>query len=260
MADVHDIQRAFLHDIYTGEHTCAEYFAKDLWGGLNRFEIYRNNTFLGLTELLKTTYDVTRQIVGEAFFTQMARKYTAYHPQRDGNRSLFGSDFPEFLRTQEPEHRLAYLADVAALEWAQAQAGCAEDAPVLSIEAFSQLSMENAPVLALHPSVHLVPQTFNGLEIWKAHSMGTWEGTLEVREAPHALLVFRDPVEYLVFIKVISPHFSCFLEGCRGGMPFFKALQNAISGKNGLEAGSLEEIQREFSKALAWGVFRSIKG
>src|SRR5260370_2714307 len=84
----------------------------------DRLDIYRNTIILGLTKALRLCYPVVQRLVGADFFDDAARRFIAEHPPRSAYLDQFGSEFPEFLRRFPPAASLAYLADVARLEWA----------------------------------------------------------------------------------------------------------------------------------------------
>jgi hypothetical protein len=100
-----------------------------------RFDVYRNNVFVGLIEALERRYPVCRTLVGEEFFRAMARLYVELSPPRSPVLLTYGSDFAEFVETFPPAASLPYLADVVRLENALVAAFHARDAEPLSTEA-----------------------------------------------------------------------------------------------------------------------------
>jgi hypothetical protein len=143
-----------------------------------RLQIYRNNTFGSLTEALKDTFPVVCQLVDERFFKYAAHAYVERHPPRAPRLAEYGAAFAEFIAGFEPACQLAYLPDVARLEWAINEAYHAADAPSLDPARIAALPQERYPALAFvaHPSGRLFASAFPVDRIWQAHQPG---GALE---------------------------------------------------------------------------------
>lgn len=253
MTALRDIQAAFIHDIYTGERTSLSYLDTKMASAV-RLDIYQNNTVLGLTDILANAFPVLKKIVGDEFFKTIARHYIKNHPQPSGNRHSFGGNLPAFLESFAPAAALPYLPDVASLEWAYFQAALADDADALNFETLtSAMSANPAFVLAVHPSVHIVRQSFNALDIWQEHQKEAI-GAVQLISQPHTLLIWRAPDDS-VLIRRISPSFSALLQSCQKNMPFVEAM--ALAG-DGLD--DVQGLQREFSEAVSLGVFAHGQG
>jgi len=97
MPALHNIQAAFMHDVYSGEHTSAVYFDKSKSYSPERLDIYYNNTLFGLTDVLAGAYPVLQRIVGEGFFRTLVHHYIEIHSQSTGNRHTFGAELGAFL-------------------------------------------------------------------------------------------------------------------------------------------------------------------
>ena len=94
-----------------------------------RFDIYRNNVVVALIEALGEAFPVMRAVVGESFFEAMAGVYVRAHPPSSPRMMFYGKGFAEFLESFPPAAGLAYLADVARLEYARRIAYHAADEP-----------------------------------------------------------------------------------------------------------------------------------
>lgn len=253
MPCLRDLQSAFLQAIYTDEPLCADVLDKASQDA-NRFDIYRNNTRLGLTSILANSYPVLEQLVGEAFFANLARAYIKQYPQKAGDRHTFGAHLADFLRTFKPALSLPYLSDVARLEWATFYASLAPDALRLDFDTLSaHLVQEPELTLVLHPSASWVSQQFNGLEIWQAHQVQ--EVTpITLKEAPHTILVMRDEHDEVLF-KTVSQDFTWFASLCQSKQPFAQIMALLHDRVN-----NMENFQREFAQVVQIGVFIDIKG
>ncbi|BDW86243.1 DNA-binding domain-containing protein [Roseicyclus marinus] len=117
-----------------------------------RFDVYRNNVAVSLTEALETGFPTVRKLVGDEFFKAMAGVYLRANPPTDPRLALYGTSFPGFLARFGPVAHLAYLPDVARLDLGLRQSYHAADAAPLDTG-----GMEPATVLAQRP--RLAPAT-----------------------------------------------------------------------------------------------------
>lgn len=76
---------------------------------------------------LRTTYSVCHTLVGEDFFNTLARVYIHQNPSHAHNLYEYGENFAEFIANFPPAQCLAYLGDVAQLEWAWLKAFNGQD-------------------------------------------------------------------------------------------------------------------------------------
>jgi len=82
-----------------------------------RFALYRGNLTSTWRKSLAAAYPVIEQLVGEEFFTALAREYGRARPSDSGDLNRFGAHFEQFLRSFEHAQDLPYLPDMARLEW-----------------------------------------------------------------------------------------------------------------------------------------------
>ncbi len=135
-----------------------------------RFRVYRNNVFHGLSEALGDAYPVVRRLVGEAFFRAMAGEYLVLHPPRSRTLALFGAEFPRFVGRFPPAASVPYLGDVARLERAHLEARHAEDAPPIDPDAVAALGPAAVTArFVAHPAARLVASEYPIAEIWRAN-------------------------------------------------------------------------------------------
>lgn len=248
MTALRDIQAAFIHDIYTGERTSLAYLDAKT-ASPTRLNIYQNNTVFGLTDILANTFPVLNKIVGEEFFKTIARHYIKTHPQPCGNRHSFGDRLAGFLTEFKPAGSLPYLHDIAALEWAYFQAALANDADPLDFESLTDaMSADPAFILRIHPSVHIVPQTFNALEIWQEHQKDDI-GAIQLQSYSHQLIIWRGSDDF-VFLRSASEALSSLVTQSQKDMPFAEAMTAA--GEN---VPDVQKFQQEFAEAISLGVF-----
>lgn len=163
-------QRQFLAALYD-DHAVAA--AQTIAGnGLTpeaRLRIYRHSSEETHIAALRTTYPAVRALVGGAFFDQAARGYRRAHPSTSGNLQEFGAAFAEYLETLRACRSLAYLPDVARLEWLRQQAVLAPESQVIPPDkrANGLDPASRALRIVLHPSVHLLVSRHAVLTIWR---------------------------------------------------------------------------------------------
>jgi hypothetical protein len=93
-----------------------------------RFNVYRNNVAVGLSDALEAAFPVVRKLVGDEFFRAMAGVYLRKHPPKSPLMMFYGDAMPQFLRRFEPAKTVPYLPDIAAMELALRHAYHAADA------------------------------------------------------------------------------------------------------------------------------------
>jgi hypothetical protein len=136
-----------------------------------RFGIHRNNLFASLTTVLRDTFPAVCRLVDERFFAYAAHEFIRRYPPSRAVLAHYGADFAAFLRDFPPCRDLAYLADVAALEWLMARAARAAEAEPLSAAALAGIAAEDTPrlSLALHPALGFLASPFPVARIWRAN-------------------------------------------------------------------------------------------
>ena len=98
-----------------------------------RFDVYRNNVVVSLTEALITGFPTIHKLVGDAFFRAMAGVFLRAHPPEDPRLPTYGSRFPGFLMRFDQVGHLPYLPDIAKLDLGMRQSYHAADSTPLSV-------------------------------------------------------------------------------------------------------------------------------
>lgn len=135
----------------------------------NRFNVYRNNVVLGLTNALAESFPVIRKLLGERSFRDVANIFVRAHPPNSPLMMFYGSDFPTFLTTFQPLAHLPYLADTARLEFARRECFHAADAKPIAPEKLGEIAEHALPLtrLHLHPSMRLITSPYPIFSIWR---------------------------------------------------------------------------------------------
>jgi hypothetical protein len=136
----------------------------------DRLDIYRNTFFANATRALRLTYPAIQKLVGVDFFEGAAAAFIAEHPPRSACFDDYGDAFAAFLAGFPPAASLAYLADVARLEWAVSRALHAADVEPLDLARLSALSPDEQERVSFvpHPAVSLLSLATPADVIWRA--------------------------------------------------------------------------------------------
>lgn len=209
------------------------------WNGSDparRFAIYRNNVVVSLIDALADTFPVTLELVGDAFFRAMAGVFVRGCPPRSPILAFYGDDFPDFIGTFPPAAGLAYLADVARLEYLRVRAFHAADGmPISAAELAGVLTDESAlPTLRLrmHPSLSVLHSRSAVVSLWAAHQ-GIGTLATVVPSVPETALVLRHGLD--VEVIEIPPAAGACIVALLEGSPLAAAVARATSIDGGFD-------------------------
>jgi hypothetical protein len=155
--------------------------------------IHRRNVRSARHDALAATYPVVRRLVGDAFFRALALRYGQAHPSRSGDLHLYGDALARFVADDPFAAALAYLPDVARLEWACHESLHAADAPPLDAPALARVPPERQHAIrfVLHPSVRFLACAHPVVALWEANQPGR-DGTPDRTEGADRVRVWRD--------------------------------------------------------------------
>jgi len=201
-----------------------------------RFAVYRNNVYVGLTRALALRFPVTWQLVGEAFFTAMARAYAQDHKPASPMILGYGDDLPDFIAAFGPAAGVDYLADVARLEVAWARAYHAADAVPLAFAALAAVPPEQLPDVRLrpHPAASLISSAHPVGSIWSAHQ-GDAVGPVDVWQS-ETVLVVRPDME--VGVHALPARDAVFAAALFSGASLGEAAEAALAADETFEFGA----------------------
>lgn len=159
-----------------------------------RLAIYRHHVSATLTEALETTYPVVVRLVDRRFFAYAADQFIRRHPPAGPCLFEYGESLADFLATFPASRHLAYLPDVARLEWALNHALHAEDAAIFDPGWLAALRPDEVGGvrLRLHPSVSLLESPWPIDRIWRANQPGSNpDATVSLDQGGARLEVYR---------------------------------------------------------------------
>lgn len=192
---LHEIQQLFADGIFGDDASrIRRHIHAGRFGAERHLQIYRNNVYAGLTDALEAVYPVVARLVGSDCFRGCGYNYVSYAPPEGGNLHDFGAKFADFLASFAPVRALAYLPDVARLEWARHRAFHAAGAGTFALEALATVAADDYAVLRfnLHPSAQLLASNYPLLRIWQINQPdASADDTVDLGEGGVRLLVAR---------------------------------------------------------------------
>ncbi|UYH54851.1 DNA-binding domain-containing protein [Qipengyuania sp. SS22] len=157
--------------------------------------IYRNNYRSALIEALRTTFERTERLVGEAAFHRAAAHHCIAHPPSSWTLDRAGAGFPETcaqLFARDPD-----VAELAALEWAMHEAFTIRDAVPLTLAEFADACADFAEdvwdslQLVLMPDIRCIPASHDLVRLWSSLEADNTEADLAALDSPHCAVVWR---------------------------------------------------------------------
>ncbi len=216
-----------------------------------RIAIHTNNWRQGYREALALMYPVLQRLVGGEYFVGLADDYRLLQPSQRGDLHHIGAGFPGFLQHRFAAGEYAYLADMAALEWAVEDARRAALVDALAPDALRDLAPDAYAGLrlALHPAARLVRSQFPIRRIWFANQPAAESvDTVRLDAGGDALLVRALPTE-VALAALDEPGFM-FVEWLGQGVGLADAAERALGQDAGFDLGAA--VRRLFAlQALA---------
>ena len=213
-----------------------------------RFNVYRNNVAVSLTEALMTAFPVVTKLLGQENFKGLAGIFLRQHPPDTPLMMYYGSEMPDFIAGLPQLQHLPYLPDVARLELAMRESYHAADAPVLPPEALAiDPSTLMGATMTLHPAVRVIASDWPIHAIWAFNMI---EGSPKPEARAETVLVTRpefDPVQ-----TIVSTGGGAFLAALGNGETFGVALDTAQMADPGFD------LSTTLATLLAAGAFTEI--
>jgi hypothetical protein len=189
-----------------------------------RFNVYRNNVAVSLTDALRTAFPVIAKLVGDDFFNAMAGVYLRKHLPQSRLMIHYGQDMPQFLKHFKPAANLPYLSDVAQLELAMRVSYHAADVTPITAELLQTLPTEELMMrhFAIAPSAQLLRSRFPIYDIWRANMT---DDTTAPMSGGQAVLITR--AEFDPRPNLLPAGAATFIMALQAGDTFGDALQKS---------------------------------
>ncbi len=165
-----------------------------------RFNVYRNNVAVSLSDALETAFPVVRKLVGDQFFRAMAGVYLRKHPPKSPLMMFYGAAMPQFLSRFEPAKSVPYLPDIAKVELALRHAYHAADTKPLDANALAAVAPDALmrTRLKIAPAIQTITSPYPIHAIYRANTVA--DASKPIMQ-PEALVVTRagfDPEIHLI--------------------------------------------------------------
>lgn len=205
-----------------------------------RLSIYRNNTRLGLTEVLGEVYPVVNKLVGDAFFIRLAQAYINLHPLQSACLLGFGGQFAEVIAGFKDAQDLAYLPDTARLEWYWHETYHEADDSPLDVSALAQLDAASFEQLGfkVHPTTRFIVSDYPIGRIWANNqSDSQQEALIDLNEGGCRLLLYRPELEVEI-VSLTEANYQC-LTALASGLTLIQAVEPIIKAHPDFDIQSL---------------------
>lgn len=155
-----------------------------------RYDVYRNNVAVSLSDALEAAFPVLRKLLGDDFFRALAGVYLRKHPPKSPLMMFYGEAMPGFLTRFEPVKHLPYLPDIAKLELGMRESYHAGDKDPIDAQALAAVEADDLMALTFEfaPSLQLVPSDYPIHAIYLAN---TTEGAAKPVMRPEPVLITR---------------------------------------------------------------------
>ena len=206
----------------------------------DRLALYRGNVSAAWEKALANAYPVVRALVGDEFFSGLARAYGRAHPSVSGDLNRFGARFAEFIDGFEHTRSLPYLGDVAALEWSVHAAHYAADPVALTRERIAALPPDELLMarFALHPACAWLRSPFPIASIWLAHQ-------------PQTTIALPDSIDRGELALVVRPRWRVeVLSSSSGEIAALARLREGADVEAAITAGLQADPEFAFPRAL----------
>lgn len=202
--------------------------------------VHRNTVLGGAVSALRLAFPTVEKLVGEDFFDSCAADFVRAHPPSGPRLSLYGADFPGWLAMHLHLHGLAYLADVARLDWALDQA-------VRAPLATRRFMLDDTVMLEFPVHLVVLQCAHDVAAIRTAVENGENDvpAAVDVKGGMHGCAIWRDgPAARL---RPLRPESLVFLQVLLTGVTPAAAL--AASAGEGSSASALAAIQADIFAA-----------
>ncbi|MBB6094482.1 hypothetical protein HNQ60_003369 [Povalibacter uvarum] len=190
--DLAQLQRAFQRHLLDADATIASAIASsERVPAGTRLGIYADAYRLRLIDALAANYPRLQQLLGTEAFGELAQTYLREHPSKNTSVRWFGDQLAGHLVDRHGDQPA--LAELAAWEWAIANAFDAADTPPLTEDDLSRIEPDQWPTLRfrLHSSARLLSLSTNAPALFKTLSVDEIPPAPESSDRPHSWLIWR---------------------------------------------------------------------
>ncbi|MCE8007987.1 DNA-binding domain-containing protein [Aestuariivita sp.] len=165
-----------------------------------RYNVYRNNVAVSLTEALREGFPVVTKLLGQQNMDGLAGLFLRAHPPQSPLMMFYGASFPAFVAQMPQLQHLGYLGDVARLELALRSSYHAADTAPIDPATLGSLT----PKALMAARLTLAPAVRHLRSIWPVHSLwrfNTEPGAPKPKPQAEDVVILRpefDPMPHLL--------------------------------------------------------------
>lgn len=203
MQSLQDIQQSFADGLNAkSDSILACIQPSEKLAECEHFNIYKSSTAGALQRALINTFPVCQKLVGDDFFIVMMNDYISKTISTSPDLGKYGSTFADFIQDYLPAKSLAYLPDVARLEWAWNAIYTSASAAPLDLQKLAECYETQAEniVFSLPPESSLISSPYPIHRIWEVNQ-NDYQGdeTIQLRENEmYYLFIWRRELEMRV--------------------------------------------------------------
>lgn len=197
-----------------------------------RFNVYRNNVIVSLTEALEQSFPAIKHLLGGEYFKALSRAFVVAHPPDSPVLLWYGGDFPDFIAAFPPLASYPYLADVGRLEWAWLQSYHATDAEILDPQVLNLVDAGRVGdfQFKIHPTTILLNSKWPILSLALANRFSIDSPPKIDMEEGQNVLVTRP--EFDVQLQQVRPGMEVFFSELSHGTTLQNAATRAFERNN----------------------------
>lgn len=200
-----------------------------------RFNVYRNNVAVSLTEAMHTAFPVISKLLGPENMDGLAGIFLRRHPPTSPLMMFYGAEFPDFLASNEQLAHLGYLPDIARLDLALRHSYHAADAAPIQPERLAETDPEElmASTIQFAPTLRVLRSIWPIHDIWRFNTIDTAPNP---HPGPQDVAVMRpefDPKPYL-----LPPGGADWIAALRDGKTIGVAHEIAMSNSIDFDLGA----------------------
>jgi hypothetical protein len=199
MSDLANLQRAFSAAIFspqlTADSAIFQHIATSTGpNGRQRLGIYRAAVFSSFSRVLEEVYPVVARLLGDEFFSAMARLYALEYPSTQPDLNHYGNHMAVFIEQFEPLKDMPYLVDLARLEWYWHEIFYAADSPPNDFERLAAVdeNEQGDVVLTLSNAARVLHSNYPVKHIWHQNQPQVGEPEqIDLSEGGETLIIWR---------------------------------------------------------------------
>jgi hypothetical protein len=248
MTALRELQAEFRRALLEGDDAAiAAAIRDDGIAAAERLAVYRNNVLTSLTAVLRDTFPATCRLVDERFFAYAADAFIRCHLPERACLADYGERFADFLASFPPCRALAYLPDVARLEWLLHCAAQAADTEPATLAALASVAPEDTAALRLNlrPALAYLRSPYPVDRLWQANRPGAaGDGSADLDAGAVQIEIDRDG-ETVIYRLLDAASFA-WRQGLAAGLPLAAAAERALAENDQFDlAAALAELFRQ---------------